>query len=237
MDNQKRTKYKNNKILTWQQENAVADTLPCSICSALSNKYSLEEIHEGLWHAWVTRLLQYVCSKNLPFSTDEVRKVCNTCQVCAEIKPQFYKKRDDVLIKAINPIEQLVQISRSPQKFNSKQVFSCSNQWVFLVSICFSMFGYGDMNCLDSLFALCGTAGYVHSDRGPLLIPEELHTYPLRRGIASCHSALYNPHGNGQDEHYVQTVSKSMLLSLKTHNPPSSEWQKPYISYDHWSIH
>ena len=146
MDNQKRTKNKNNKIITWQQENVAADTLPCSICSALSNKYSLEEIHAGLWHAWVTRLLQYVCSKNLPFSTDEVRKFCNTCQVCAEIKPQFYKKRDDILIKATNPIEQLVQIPRSPQKFNSKQVFSCSNQWVFLVSICFSMFGYGDFN-------------------------------------------------------------------------------------------
>ena len=85
------------------------------------------------------------------------------------------------------------------------------------------------INCLDSLFALCGTAGYVHSDRGPLLMSEELHTYPLSRGIASCHSAPYNPHGNDQDECYVQTALKSMLLSLKTHNPPSSEWQKPYI--------
>ena len=122
MDNRKRTKIKNNKILNWRlesaslsytiqyrpnPENVAADTLSRSTCSAQSNKYSLEEIHAGLCHASVTRLLQYVRSQNLTFSTDEVGKVCRTCQVCAEIKPQFYKKRGDVLIKATKPIEQL----------------------------------------------------------------------------------------------------------------------------------
>ena len=112
MDNQKRTKIKNNKILNLRldlasfsyttqcgpgPENVATDTLFHSTCSALSNKYSLEEIHAGLCQVGLTRLLQYVRSKNLPFSTDEVGKVCKTCQLCAEIKPQFYKKHDDIL--------------------------------------------------------------------------------------------------------------------------------------------
>ena len=66
--------------------------------------------------AGVTRLLQHVPSKNLPFCTDKMRKFCKTCQVCAEIKPQFYKKGDDVLIKATKPVELLSIDVKSPLK-------------------------------------------------------------------------------------------------------------------------
>ena len=119
-----------------------ADTLSCSTCSAQSNKYSLEEIHAGICHARVTRLLQNVRSKNLPFSTNEVGKVCKTYQVCAEIKPQFYKKRGDVLIKATKPMEQLSIDFKGLLKISTRNkyflvtideysrfpfVFSCSN--------------------------------------------------------------------------------------------------------------
>ena len=105
-------------------ENVAPDTLSCSTYSALSNKYSLEEIHAGLCHAGVTRLLRYVRSKNLPFSADEVRIFWKECQVCAEIKPQFYKKCDDVLIKAKKPMEQLSIDFKSPLKSsNWKNMF------------------------------------------------------------------------------------------------------------------
>ena len=66
------------------------------------------------------------------------------------------------------------------------------------------MFEFGDLiKCLDSLFALCGTAGYFHSEQGPTLMFEELHTYLLSRDITSSHSAPYNPPGNNQVERYV----------------------------------
>ena len=82
------------------------------------------------------------------------------------------------------------------------------------------------IKCLDSSFALCDTAGYVHPDLGPSLMFEELHTYLLSRAITSSHSAGYNPCGNGQVERYVETVGKSMPLPLKTHNLPTSEWEQ-----------
>ena len=70
MDNQKRTKIKNNKILNLRldlasfsytiqcgpgPENIATETLFRSTCSALSNKYSLKEIHAGLCQVGLTR--------------------------------------------------------------------------------------------------------------------------------------------------------------------------------------
>ena len=82
------------------------------------------------------------------------------------------------------------------------------------------------IKCLDSSFALCDTAGYVHPDQGPSLMFEELHTYLLSRGITSSHSAAYNPRENGKVERFVETIVKSMPLSLKTHKLPTSEWEQ-----------
>ena len=54
---------------------------------------------------------------------------------------------------------------------------------------------------------------------------KELQAHLLGRGIASSHSSDYNPRGNGQVERYVQTVWRSILLSLKTHDLPTSDWE------------
>ena len=243
MDNRKRTKIKNNKILNWRlelaslsytiqyrpgPENVAADTFTRAACAALSNNYSLEDVHAGLCHPGVTRLLHYVRSKNLPFSTDEVRKVCQSCQVCAEIKPQFHK-RVGVLVKATQPMERFSIDFKGPLKSLT------GNKYILIAVDEFSRFPFAFacpnmeastvVKCLDSLFSLCGTAGYVHSDRGPSLMSEELRAYLLSRGIASSHSSAYNPRGNGQVERYIQTVWKSVLLSLKTHKLPTSKWE------------
>ena len=65
------------------------------------------EVHESLSHPGVTRLYHFVKSKNLPYSIDEVRKVINSCKVCAESKPRFYKGNPGQLIKATMPFERL----------------------------------------------------------------------------------------------------------------------------------
>ena len=211
-------------------ENVAADTLSRSTCFTLSSKYNLEEIHTGLCHAGAARLLQYVRSKKLPFSTDELRKVCKTCRVCAEIKPQFYKKRDDVLIKATKPMERLSIYFKVPFKSSTRNKY-----FVVAINVCSRFpfaFPCSDMEpstiikFSDSLFVLCGTAGYVLSDWSPSLVSEEQHTYLLSRRIASSHSAPYNPRGNSQVERFVQTVWKSTLLLLKTHKLPTSEWEQ-----------
>ena len=52
-------------------------------------------------------MLHFVRTKNLPFSTTEVKRVVSTCKVCAEVKPVFYKREPGVLIKATQPMERL----------------------------------------------------------------------------------------------------------------------------------
>ena len=137
MDNRKATKIKNTKFLNWRlelaslsysikyrpgPENVAADTLSRASCAALNNNCSLYDVHAGLCHPGVTRLLHYVRAKNIPASTDDVRKVCQTCQICAEVKPQFHKT-SGVLIKATQPMERLSIDFKGPLKTSTKNKY------------------------------------------------------------------------------------------------------------------
>ena len=67
------------------KENAAADSLTRGFCSSTSIS-SLAEIHASLCHPGVTRLLHFVRTKNLLFSTGDVRKVCSSCHnLCTPI--------------------------------------------------------------------------------------------------------------------------------------------------------
>ncbi len=102
LDNRKRTLIKNNKIQEWRLElasfsytiqyrpgkqNVAPDTLTRAYCCSVSSMSNLTDIHDNLCHPGITRLLHFVRSKNLPFPTDDVKKVCATCKVCAQQKP------------------------------------------------------------------------------------------------------------------------------------------------------
>ena len=131
--NRKRTKIKNNKIQCWclelasysytikyrpGKDNAATDSLTRAFCGStlLSN---LVEIHDALCHPGVTRLLHFVRTKNLPFFTDDVRKVCSNCRICAELKPSFYKPIGTKLIKATKPFERISMDFKGPAPFSS----------------------------------------------------------------------------------------------------------------------
>jgi len=81
------------------------------------------------------------------------------------------------------------------------------------------------IKCLDRLFALCGTAGFVHSDNGPAFVSKEFKTYLFERGIASSTSSVYHPSGNGQAEKTVGTAWKAIQLALKSLDLPPSHWE------------
>ena len=86
----KRTKIKNNKIQGWRLElasfsytiqyrpgidNVGPDTFTRAFCaSATESNSNLSDIHKQLSHPGVTRMLHFVRSKNLPYSTNEVKK-------------------------------------------------------------------------------------------------------------------------------------------------------------------
>ena len=105
LDKRKRTKMKNNKIQGWRlefasyvytiqyrpgRENVGPDTLTRATCASMANSLSkLSDIHDRLCHPGVPLLLHYVRTKNLPYSTDDVKKFCHSSRICTELKPQF----------------------------------------------------------------------------------------------------------------------------------------------------
>ena len=112
LNNRKRTKIKNNKIQCWRLELASfcytikyrpgktmlrLTVYLAPFCASMTTS-NLMEIHAGLCHPGVTRLLHFARTKNLPFSTEDVRGVCSSCQICAELKPRFYKMEERKLI-------------------------------------------------------------------------------------------------------------------------------------------
>ena len=48
-----------------------------------------------------------VRSRNLPYSVEDVKRITNSCQICAENKPRFYKPPQATLVKATQPFERL----------------------------------------------------------------------------------------------------------------------------------
>ena len=85
-------KIKNNKISRWRVElsvlnfdikyrpgtmNEAADcfTRSSMSCATSQGELSLKEIHDSLCHPGVNRLYHYVRSKNLPFSTNDVKEI------------------------------------------------------------------------------------------------------------------------------------------------------------------
>ena len=172
LDNRKRTKINNNKIQCWclelasyshtikyrsGKDNAAADSLTWAFCgSTLSS--NLVEIHAALCHPGVTRLLHFVRTKNLPFSTDDVRKVCSNCRICAELKPSFYKPIGTKLIKATKLFETISMDFKGPVPSTSpnKYLLAIIDKYfrVPFVFPCSNMNSSTVIACLNKLFSL-----------------------------------------------------------------------------------
>ena len=106
LDAKRLGKIKNTKLQLWRaklgnfdyhiehrpgQLNVVADDLsrvPSIACFYLD----FAKIHQQLGHPGLSRLSHFARSRNLPFSTEDVKKVCEACKTCAELKPKFFQK-------------------------------------------------------------------------------------------------------------------------------------------------
>ena len=78
------------------------------------------------------------------------------------------------------------------------------------------------IKCLNQLFSLCGTPGYINSDRGSSFISREIKEYLSQKGISTSRTTPYHPTGNAQCERYNGIAWKSIRLALKTHSFPDS---------------
>ena len=234
LDNRKRTKIK-NKIQCWRLElacysytikyrpgaaNAAPDSLTRAFCASTGTESRLMKIDSDLCYPGVTRLLHFVRMKNLPFSTDDVRKVCSSCRVCAELKPSFFRPEESRLIKATRSFE------RISVDFKGLLPSSSKNKYLLVIVDEYSRFPFAFncpnmhsttvIECLDKLFVLCGMPNYIRSDNAKSFLSGTVKDYLLKRGIASSKSSPYHPTGNSQVERYIGILWKAIRLSLRS---------------------
>ena len=245
-DSRRRTKVKNNKVLGWRLElasfsytiryrpgklNVASDALSRAHCGSLSTGKinSLMDIHKELCCPGVTRLLQFVRSKNLPFSTNDVKEVCNRCPTCSEIKPRFFTSPPNTLIKATQPMERLNIDFKGPLPSQTRNVYLfCVIDEYSRFPFCFPCQDTSSrtvINCLSQLFNLFGYCSYIHSDRAKSFLSREVKRFLLERGVATSHSTPYHPQGNSQVERYNGVIWKAISCILKSRNLPIKAWE------------
>ena len=244
-DYNKHGKIKNDKILRWRAElscfnfeikyrpgkdNVTADCLTRAHCNAFgSNLIRLTELHDGLCHPGIARLAHYVRTKNLPYSTEDVKTVVSQCRTCAEIKPRYFKPNNPPLIKSTQPFERLSMDFKGPLPSGTQ------NRYLLVVVDEFSRFPFvfpcKDMTsgtvvkCLDQIFAIFGQTSFIHSDNFTSLISTELRDHLLKLGIGYSNCSGYNPRGNGQVERMNGTVWKAIQCALKSRGLSENHWE------------
>lgn len=237
-------KTKNNKILRWRIElscldfdikfrpgknNVTADCLSRAFCSSMYRDEDLLDLHNGLCHPGITRMNHFVRTKNLPYSLEDVKRVTSQCTICARLKPNYYKPDNPALIKSTQPLERISIDFKGPLPSVSK------NKYILTIVDEYSRFPFAYpcknidtgtvKQCLSEFFALFGTPGYIHSDRGRSFISENLREFLISQGIGSSFSAAYNPRGNGQCERYNGTIWKTVQLALENKKLDRSQWE------------
>ena len=240
------SKIKNDKIQRWRlelscysfdiiyragKENVCADTLSRMVCSSAGSTDTnlLKKLHEDLCHPGITRMMHFVRCRNLPYSLEDVKRLTQSCQVCATCKPRFIKPSGAKLIKSTQPFERLSLDFKGPLPSRTH------NKYILTVIDEYSRFPFAFacadtststiIKCLLQLFAVFGMPASIHSDNGTGFVSAELKDFLVGRGIAQSHSTPYNPRGNGQCEKYNGTIWKAVTLALSTKNLPVNCWE------------
>ena len=216
--NEKCTKIKNVKIQEWWLELSTLDytikycpgkekVVPGTnshayTCSLINS--TLVDLHNGLCHQGITQLLHFVRGKKLPFSMEDLKKVCSSCRICVEVKTCFYIPPEGILIKATRPTERLsIDFKRPvPSVISNMYLLVVIDEylWFPLVFLCPSMHTITIIKALDRLFNLTGMLCYIHSDRGASFMSKELRDYLIQKGAATSKTMPYHPTGNAQVE-------------------------------------
>jgi len=225
-------KIKNAKIQQWRLELSVFkyrdqhrpginNTAPDSfsrVCGSSIVRNSplyLLKIHETLGNPGVRRLDHFFRCKNLPFSVEEVKRVCSECRSCAEIKPQFFRKCDEKLIKAIQSWQRISIDFKGPAKGRNNYSLIVIDEYSRFPFVfhCRNMTKKVVIECLTRLFCLFSLPGFVHSDRGDV---QGVKEYLTSRGVATSRTTPYHSTGNVQCERWNQTIWRTMLHSQKS---------------------
>ena len=179
----------------------------------------------------MTRMVNALRCRNLPFSVEEVKRITNSCRTCSEIKPRFYKPQTGVLIKATQPFERLNLDFKGPlpsktrNRYISTVVDECP-RFPFGFP-CSDISAAAIIQCLCPLFAIFRAPAYIHSGRGASFLSEQLRQFPQERRVAISRITPYNPKGNGQCERYNGIVWKTVQLAASNNGCSIDNWEDP----------
>ena len=242
-DMNSRNKIKNEKVLRWRLElseykykinyrpgplNDVCDALSRS--AAVRDLGRLHILHSQLCHPGIARLCHYVKSKNMPYSVDDVRTVTQSCKICPEIKPKFFKPPQGQLVHATRPWERLSIDFVGPLPTNT------SNRFLLVVVDEYSRYPFAFpcstisakevVKHIQSLFELFGSPSSVHSDRGTQFESQEFKQFLLRHNVVKSRTTPYRPQANGQCERENGTIIRALKLALATHGLSKESWEQ-----------
>ena len=110
----------------------------------------------------------FVRQRNLPYSSEETKVVCQSRRTCAEIKPRFLKPPVQTLIKALRPWDSLSLDFSGPVRIVCPYLLVAVDEFsrFTFVSPCENMKSSTVTACLSSLFCVFGFPNCVHSDWG-----------------------------------------------------------------------
>ena len=169
-------------------------------------------------------------SKNLPFSTEDVKIVVKNCITCASLKPKFHKPPANELIKALKPFDRISIDFKGPLPQTTD-----GNRYLLIMVDEFSRYPFAFpckdisadtvIKCLTEVFSYFGLPRYIHSDRGSSFMSTKVKTFLTDLGIPTSRSTPYHPTGNSQCERYVGVVWKAITLALHSNKLPTSAWE------------
>ena len=158
-----------------------------------------------------------VQSRNLPYSVEAVKRITNSCQICAENKPRFNKPPQATLVKATQPFERLNLDFKGPlpSKTQNKYMLTIIDEYSTFPFIipCPDVTATPVIQGLCSLFAILRAPAYIHTDRGAAFMSEDLKSFLHERRVAVSQTSPYNTQRNGICEQYNR-IWKTVQLAL-----------------------
>ena len=147
-----------------------------------------------------------------------MKRLCASCKVCSELKPQFYRAQTGTLIKATQPMERLSIDFKGTLESTSRNTYMLTvideySRFPFAFP-CPNTLSSTVIKCLDQLFTLCGTPSYIHFDRGTSFLSQEIIHNLTQKGIATSKTTPYQPIGNGQCERHNGIIWSSTRTEI-----------------------
>ena len=174
-------------------------------------------------------MYHFVKVKNLPFSLDDVKRVCSQCTTCSELKPRFFRPPPGKLVRAMQPFDRISIDFTGPKPSATK------NKYLLVMIDEYSRFPFAfpcpDMSaqtvisCFLQLFSIFGCPSAVHSDRAAQFMSREVSEFLANHGVVMTHSTPYHPQGNSQCEREVRTIWRTVRLALRSLKLPDHQWE------------